>query len=176
MALCENLPRCKRVWSSFGCKEGAILAGMAWNRINKPRRGGLGGEKPSLCAHDPANGDKEPSCRRMRFERGDLSSPLFLRDSDSPSPFKQQPLQQSPLWVWPPVPHFRYEGLQSSWLFELLTGVEMSHGTTGEQRDRKIWEWQGKRYNWYAEQEYSIENLIKILQTKISEENVSGGC
>ncbi len=61
MALCENLPRCKRVWSSFGRKEGAILAGMAWNRINKPRgKGEREGKNPLFVAATQLMETKSP--------------------------------------------------------------------------------------------------------------------
>lgn len=66
-----------------------------------------------------------------RPELAPLSS--WLRFTITPL---HHPLQQSSLWVWPPVPHFRNEGLQSLRLFELLMRVEICHSATGEQTDR----------------------------------------
>lgn len=65
MALCENVLRCKGVQSHFGHEEGAVLAGMAWNRINKNEQGGSKERgKSSLCGWGPAGWDKRSSGRR----------------------------------------------------------------------------------------------------------------
>lgn len=117
-------------------------------------------KKPSLCVHDPANGDKEPSSRRMRFERGDPSSPLFLRDSDSPSPSSSGRCNKvlfefGPLSRTSAMRGFKVHGCLScsqGWKWVMAP------------QERKIWKWQGKRYNWYAEQEYAKENLnLKMI-------------
>lgn len=62
MALCENVPHCKRVQSHFGHEEGAVLAGMAWNRINKKtsKGGEERGENPLFVAEAQQPETKDP--------------------------------------------------------------------------------------------------------------------
>lgn len=80
MALCENMPLCKRVQSHFGHEEGAILASMAWNRIHKNEQGGGRRErgKSSLCGWGPAVWDKRASGRRTGgMKEGSWAQPFL---------------------------------------------------------------------------------------------------
>lgn len=93
MACCENVLRCKRVQSHFGYEEGAVLAGMAWNRINKNEQGGRRERgKSSFCGWGPEDWDKRPSGRKTGgMKEGSWAWPFLpitlIHCHHPPSPF-----------------------------------------------------------------------------------------